>query len=101
MWTPATILGKLHNPIYCGRGRLNRWIVEWVEMTDEGTGEKYEVRTIRARDEDEENAYLPIKEGALPVLIEPALFDRVQAMLEQRKPFTVRQAARAIHTMWA
>jgi DNA invertase Pin-like site-specific DNA recombinase len=83
-WTSTTVLEKLSNPLYCGRARLNRWIVEWLPKTDEDTGETYHVRTVRERTPDDEGEDYPIAPGTMPVLVEPDLFDRVQRMLAVR-----------------
>jgi DNA invertase Pin-like site-specific DNA recombinase len=86
-WTGNSVLQKLRNPLYCGRGRLQHHRVVWEQQTYEATGETYVVRKLIARAPDEEGAYLPIKADALPVLIEPELFDRAQQMLDTHQRF--------------
>jgi len=80
-WTNKTVLDKLTNPRYCGRGRLNRWVVTRPEKIDEYTGRRDDVREVKKRDPDQT---LPIADNSEPVLIPPDLFDRVQGKLEER-----------------
>lgn len=77
-WRAQTIVQKLRNPLYCGRGRLLRWQVGWQQVTDDETGETFEQRAVATRADDDT---LPIAAGAVPILIPPALFDAVQAKL--------------------
>lgn len=91
-WARNALRHMLRNPLYCGRGRLLRWRVEWHKETDEETGETYDVRGMRRREEDEEGAYLPLAEKAMPVLVEPDLFDRVQRKLDERREFAAKLA---------
>lgn len=81
-WSEKTLMEKLRNPLYCGRGRLYRWQVVHINQTNEATGESYDYAVLRKRDP---NATLPIAPGMLPTLIDPELFDRVQRKLDQTK----------------
>src|SRR5690348_3190623 len=89
-WTATTIDRMLRNPIYCGRGRLLRWKT-WYEP--EQNDETHRVkdqpkRTDRLRDKKawaEET--LPFAPGAVPVLVEPELWERVVRKLDERKRF--------------
>jgi len=89
-WQGHTVLEKVRNPLYCGRGQLRQWKVEWERRTDDHTGETYEVRKLVKRDPNEAGAYLPLAKDAVPVLIPPELFDRVQRKLDERKYFVGR-----------
>ncbi|HZC07436.1 MAG TPA: recombinase family protein [Ktedonobacterales bacterium] len=81
-WSQKTLMDKLRNPLYCGRGRLYRWQVVHIVQTNEATGEDNDYAALHKRDPQET---LPIAPGMLPTLIDPALFDRVQAKLDQTK----------------
>jgi site-specific DNA recombinase len=83
-WTSATISHVLRNPIYCGRGRLLRWQTEWKQVTDDASGEIFDMRGRGRRAEDES---LPIAPNAVPILIPPALFDAVQAKLDHNRTY--------------
>ncbi len=78
-WTTQTVKEKLTNPRYCGRGKVNRWVVTREPKTYEHSGETYDVRVVRERDEKETVDFAANSE---PVLIPPDLFDRVQAKLQ-------------------
>jgi DNA invertase Pin-like site-specific DNA recombinase len=80
-WSNKTLLQKLHNPRYCGRGRINRWEVSHPPMTDEDTGKNLDVRRVRPRDPKQTREFAANME---PVLIPPDLFDRVQQKLAER-----------------
>ncbi len=86
-WTSATVLEKLRNPIYCGHGRLLRWKVEWIDKQDDQTGEVYKVRHVQKRPISETR---PISQDAVPVLIDPTLFERVQQKIDARRWFVGR-----------
>jgi DNA invertase Pin-like site-specific DNA recombinase len=90
-WTSATISTMLRNPIYCGKGRLLRWQTEWKQVSDDASGEVFDMRGRGRRAADET---LPIAEGAVPVLIPPALFDAVQAKLDHNRTFPAGPAPR-------
>jgi DNA invertase Pin-like site-specific DNA recombinase len=95
-WTNKTVLDKLTNPRYCGRGRLNRWEVTRTPKIDEYTGRRDDVRVVKKRvpivppetgettENTESDGTLPIAPNSEPVLIPPDLFDRVQAKLKER-----------------
>jgi site-specific DNA recombinase len=86
-WTSTTVLEKLRNPRYAGRGYVNRYTVQWEPETDHETGETYDVRKVYQRTDD----LIPFAEGAEPALIPPELFDRVQRKLDERSQYAGRQ----------
>jgi DNA invertase Pin-like site-specific DNA recombinase len=86
-WTSTTVLEKLRNPRYAGRGYVNRYTVQWEPETDHETGETYDVRKVYQRTED----LIPFAKGAEPALIPADLFDRVQRKLDERSQYAGRQ----------
>ena len=76
-WSSQTVIEKLRNPLYCGRGQLNRWQITHETKTNTETGENYDARVVQPRTET-----FSIAEGMIPTLIDPDLFDKVQAILD-------------------
>jgi DNA invertase Pin-like site-specific DNA recombinase len=82
-WSAQTVKEKLNNPLYAGRGRLNRWKTLREDRTDELTGETYNFAVSGPRDLAET---FPIGPDMVPTLVDPELFDRVQAILDKPNP---------------
>jgi DNA invertase Pin-like site-specific DNA recombinase len=88
-WAASTISRIIRNPIYCGRGRTKRWWVDMEAKKSRITGEVHDYRTAHDRlgtDTYFEETY-PIAEGAVPVLIEPELWERAQKAITDRRTF--------------
>jgi DNA invertase Pin-like site-specific DNA recombinase len=88
-WSAQTVKEKLNNPVYCGRGRLNRWKTVREDRTDELTGETYNFAISGPRDPAET---FPIGPDMVPTLVDPELFDRVQTILDKPNPTAGRLA---------
>jgi hypothetical protein len=82
-WFVKQVRMILRNPMYCGRGRTRRWRLDyrWVENKD--TGRVFEKPTMHDRLHTEEwkTKTYPYAKGAVPILIDPEQWDRVQAKL--------------------
>jgi uncharacterized coiled-coil protein SlyX len=76
-WSTRTVIQKLRNPLYMGKPVLNHSQVTYVRKTDEDTGETNLARVIIPRAET-----FSVAPGMLPTIVDPAVFARVQAMLD-------------------
>ena len=83
-WSPSSVRDKIRNPVYCGKATLNHWKVTH-EPKPNADGLIYDQRVLHKRTEEDENSFLPIKEGTMPILIDPDLFQRANDMHEKRK----------------
>ncbi len=92
-WSVPVISRMIRNPIYCGRGRRLRWRTFYTDMQDDITARVYAERGVddRMRDPDKwESETIPLAEGAVPILIEPELWDRVLQKIAVRTPWNGR-----------
>jgi DNA invertase Pin-like site-specific DNA recombinase len=89
VWASSTIVRLLRYPIYCGQGRTARWHTSHEDETDGATGEvhDYAKKHNKARDEDYLETTYEHAAGAVPRLVEPELWERVQQVLDAKKNF--------------
>ncbi|HEX9038325.1 MAG TPA: recombinase family protein [Ktedonobacterales bacterium] len=90
-WDTTHVRSLLRNPKYCGRGRNGRYTSTWIRERDPLTGHVREVKRVTDRLHDPQGwdeQTLPLAHDAIPPIITPDLFDRVQAIL---------RAAAALH----
>jgi DNA invertase Pin-like site-specific DNA recombinase len=82
-WSGQTVGEKLRNPLYCGKGQLNRWQTVRELKTNEDTGETYDAAVVYARDAKDTT---PIGADMLPTLVDPEIWDKVQKILDRGNP---------------
>src|SRR5260221_6932086 len=81
-WTATTLSRMLSNPLYCGQGRVHRWRAVYEKVTQEGTGRVFDGR-INTLPPDA--LTYAVAEGAIPPLVDVALWQRVQAGIAKRR----------------
>ncbi len=88
-WSASTISRIIRNPIYCGRGRTKRWRVEMEPQRRGDNRQVHDYRKVYSRQGTD--TYLdetfPLAAGAVPVLIEPELWDQAQKALTNHRTF--------------
>lgn len=85
-WAATQIKHILRNPKYCGRGRNLRYAFSWSEDRDQDTKLVREVmnKVDRLRDPVEwEKNTLPISPEAIPAIVTPEQWERVQVKLKE------------------
>jgi DNA invertase Pin-like site-specific DNA recombinase len=89
VWASSTIVRLLRYPIYCGEGRTARWKVSQEKETDGATGEvhDYAKKHNKAHDEDYLETTYEHAKDAVPVLVDPELWERAQQVLDAKKNF--------------
>gem|GEM_PF-6516742 len=79
MWNPASVRHILTNRCYVGEG------VQFAVKVEKHPDPQYKRRRVMRPVDPDGDGAIPIPPGVLPVVIEPALFERVQRRLEQNK----------------
>jgi DNA invertase Pin-like site-specific DNA recombinase len=82
LWTATTLSRILSNPLYCGKGRVHRWRTIYEQVTQEGTGRVFARRTNTL---PKDALTYAVAEGAIPPLVDVALWERVQAGIASRR----------------
>ncbi len=90
-WRSNVLISILRNPVYCGRGRTKRFQSAMQREQDDDTGEVHDHRKVTDRLRRTPDTYLddtyPLAAGAVPLLIEPELWDRAQQALHSNKHY--------------
>ncbi len=84
-WERAGLRRLLRQPKYCGRGRGGRYHGAWVKERDPESGRVHPVKKVQDRMSDPDawqQETAPLAEGAVPPIVSPELWDRVQQVLD-------------------